>query len=369
MSGANRRVPLIAGAALAVLAAMWAGLLRMGWALPPLQPGWIANHGPLMISGFLGTLVSLERALALAAVNRSRLPYAAPALTALGGLALLVGLPEAIGSGLIALGSLGLVDIFIAILRRQPNWPHAAMGAGALLWLVGNMLWLVRRPIYEAVPWWVAFLVLTIAGERLELARVLLLRRAALLSLLGCLALVIAGLAVSLVALPIGIRLSGLGLLALGGWLLNFDLARRTVRQAGLTRFIALCLLPGYAWLAFAGLIWIVGAERFNAGPWYDAMLHAITLGFIFSMIFGHAPLILPAVTGRPLPYTPLFYSHVALLHAALLLRVVGDLAAQISLRQWGGLLNVIAILLFLGNTVWAMRRAASQRVAAPLPR
>ena len=361
MTGANRRLPLLAVAALALLAALWAGLVRLGWALPALQPAWIANHGPLMISGFVGTLVSLERAIALAAVARSRLPYLAPLLTALGALVIVLGLPEAVGRGLIAGGSLALVDIFIAINRRQPDWAHATMGMGAMMWLVGNLLWLLGQPIYQAVPWWLGFLVVTIAGERLELARVLLLRRAALFSFLACLALVSAGLVLSLAWPAIGIRLSGLGLLALGAWLLRFDLARRTVRQTGLTRFIALCLLPGYAWLAFAGLTWTIWAERFSAGPWYDAMLHAITLGFIFSMIFGHAPLILPAVTGRPLPYHPYFYSHLALLHAALLLRVAGDLSAQYSLRQWGGLLNGLAILLFLGNTIWAVRRGGGQ--------
>ena len=94
-------------------------------------------------------------------------------------------------------------------------------------------------------------------------------------------------------------------------------------------------------------------------------MLHAITLGFIFSMIFGHAPLILPAVTGRPLPYHSYFHSHVVLPHVALLLRVIGDLAAQCSLRQWGGMVNGFAILLFLGNTLWAIRRGATQDAQA----
>jgi len=357
-------LPLLLLAVLALLAGLWAGLIRLGWSLPPIQPAWVADHGPLMVSGFLGTLVSLERALALSAVVRSRLPYAAPLLTALGALVLLLGLPQAFGRGLMALGSLALVDIFIVINRRQPNWPHAVMGVGALLWFVGNLLWLVGQPIFRAVPWWLAFLVLTVAGERLELARVLLLRRAAWLSFLACAALVVAGLLLALAAPTAGIRLAVLGLLALGAWLLRFDLARRTVRQTGLTRYIALCLLPGYAWLALAGISWIIWADRFSAGPWYDAMLHAVTLGFIFSMIFGHAPLILPAVTGRALPYHPYFYSHVVLLHAALVLRVLGDLANQPALRQWGGMLTAIAILLFLGNTLWAVRPGGSARMS-----
>ena len=50
---------------LALLAALWAGLLRLGWRLPPLQPQLAGAHGPLMVVGFLGTLIALERAVAL----------------------------------------------------------------------------------------------------------------------------------------------------------------------------------------------------------------------------------------------------------------------------------------------------------------
>ena len=50
-------------------------------------------------------------------------------------------------------------------------------------------------------------------------------------------------------------RLVGAGFVALAAWLGAFDVARRTVRGAGLTRFIAVALLSGYAWLAVAGLL------------------------------------------------------------------------------------------------------------------
>jgi hypothetical protein len=66
---------------------------------------------------------------------------------------------------------------------------------------------------------------------------------------------------------------------------------------------------------------------------------------------FGHAPIILSAITEAPVMYQPAFYSHWALLHLSLILRVAGDVAGWFALRQLGGLLNVIAILLFLFNT------------------
>jgi hypothetical protein len=57
-------------------------------------------------------------------------------------------------------------------------------------------------------------------------------------------------------------------------------------------------LIAGYFWLAAGGLLWILFAQFFSTGPYYDAMLHAIFLGFVFSMIFADAPIILPTITG-----------------------------------------------------------------------
>ena len=94
------------------------------------------------------------------------------------------------------------------------------------------------------------------------------------------------------------------------------------------------------------------------AGPRYDALLHAIFLGFVFSIIFGHAPIILPAVLGVPLAYHPAVHLHLVLLHLSLLLRVGGDLAGWWAGRQWGGLLNAVVLLMFLGNTVRALQKA-----------
>jgi len=45
------------------------------------------------------------------------------------------------------------------------------------------------------------------------------------------------------------------------------------------------------------------------------------------------------------------------LLHASLLLRVVGDLVGWWPGRQWGGLLNALAVLLFLLTLAWGLWR------------
>jgi hypothetical protein len=232
------------------------------------------------------------------------------------------------------------------------------MALGALLWAAGSALWWGGWPVYQVAPWWSGFLVLTIAGERLELARILALRRAALASFLASAGLFLAGLLVSLFDLAAGVRISGAGLLALAAWLGRFDIARRTVRHRGLPRYIAVCLLAGYAWLALAGAGWLAAGGGFAAGPIYDFMLHSLLLGFVMSMIFGHAPIIVPALLGVSVPYSPVFYLPLGALHASLMARLLGDLAALPALRLWGGLLNVAAILSFVAAVALAVRRA-----------
>ena len=348
-----QRAPLMLLAALALLAGLWAGLLRLGWQLPPLSLALPANHGPLMISGFLGTLISLERAVALGQYQGGRRRYyLVPLLAGVGALCLFVTVPPAIPRGMMTLAALGLVLIFVIICRLQPTTDHLVMGLGALLWLVGNGLWLTARPLSQVVPWWVGFLVLTIAGERLELARVLLHKHSARRAFMLVGTIFITGLLLSLVRHDAGIRLAGLGLLGLGGWLWRFDIARRTIRHTGVTRFIAACLLPGYVWMMVGGVLWLSYGGQYGAGPVYDAMLHVIFVGFVFSMIFGHAPIIIPALLGVQLSFTPLFYLPLALLHLSLGLRVAGDLLFWPVMRRWGGLLNETAILLFLMLTV-----------------
>jgi hypothetical protein len=164
-------------------------------------------------------------------------------------------------------------------------------------------------------------------------------------------AVVLAGVAAATWWPVAGIRLMGVGLAGLTGWLLQHDVARRTVRQRGITRFMAVCLLGGYAWLgAGAAIAMVTGAA--SPGLVYDAMLHAVFVGFVISMVFAHAPVIFPAVLGLPMPFHRAFYLHVAVLHLSVILRVAGDLVDGLGRwRVWGGLLNAAALLLFALNT------------------
>jgi hypothetical protein len=99
------RVPVMALAMVALLTGVWAGLLRLGWQVPLLSTALPNAHGPLMVSGFLGTLIGLEGAVALG----HRWAYAGPLVTALGTVALVTDMPGHPGPIVMTLGSLGFV--------------------------------------------------------------------------------------------------------------------------------------------------------------------------------------------------------------------------------------------------------------------
>jgi hypothetical protein len=358
-SSSRLRYPAMALSIIALLAAIWAGLIRLGWRWPVLQPSLPLAHGPLMVAGFLGTLIAVERAVAL----KQRWTYLGPLSTALGSALLLAGYQGLAGPLLIGLGSLHLLVVFVVIVRRHAALYTLTMAGGAACWLVGNLLWLQGWPIYKFVLWWAGFLVLTIAGERLELGRLVGMTRRRELGFLGGALGFSAGLAITLVAQDPGTRMSGLGLLGMTAWLLRYDIARRTVRKAGLPRYAAISLLSGYFWLGLAGLLSLVyGAVA--AGPRYDAVLHSIFLGFVFSMIFAHAPIIFPAVLNLPVKFHPVFYVHLALLHLSLLMRIGGDFVGIYPARLWGGLLNGVALLIFIGVTAGVVVRSGIQKSA-----
>jgi hypothetical protein len=354
---------ILAASMLTLLAALWGGWVRMGLNIPAIQPQLSHTHGALMVAGFLGTLIALERAVA---IGRG-VVYLVPAVNGLGAMMMVLGLPARLGLPpvlpllLMGLGSLGLVLIFAYILRSHRQGYLVVMALGAAALLVANLLWITGWPIFRFVMWWAAFLVLTVAGERLELGRLKppgRLGESLFFTLTG---IYVGGLFLLLLLPDWGTRLTGLGLVGLALWLLRFDIAWRTMRRPGLPRFAAVCLLGGYVWLAAAGVLALIFG-MVGPGMSYDAVLHAIFLGFTFSMIFGHAPIIFPAILKRPVQFTPWFYLHLGLLHASMLVRFFAGITGNYDLRLWAGLFNGIALLLFVALTaysVFVMRPAA----------
>jgi hypothetical protein len=357
------RLPLVGLVAFAVLMGLWGALQRVGWGLPNVSMTLVGVHGPLMIGGVLGTLISLERAVALSAFTNSKRPwsYLVPAVCGAGGVLLVVSGASLPARLLLTVGSAGLVLVLAVMLRRQIALYTLLMTLGAVLWLIGNGLWLSGQPVYQVVHVWIGFLVLTIVSERLELSRVTRLPARSYQLFTLAVGIYIVGVILTVFDLNSGVRVAGLGEIALAAWLLGYDIARHTVRREGLTRFIAVCLLVGYVWLGVGGIMGIAFGAVYAGFP-YDALLHSILLGFVVSMIFGHAPIIFPALTGRAVHFSRFSYVYLFILHTSLILRLISDLNNWTTGRMWSGLINVLAILIFLATTVYSNFLRASSR-------
>lgn len=352
------RVPLLVCAIASLILGVAAGLLRMGWRVPLPSFELVMLHGPLMIAGFFGTVISLERAVALA----RRWAYLGPLAAGVGGVGLILGAPLFVGQWLLSVGSLVLLAASAWVFWRQRALFTFTLATGAGCWVIGNLLWLAGLSVSAIVPWWAGFLVLTIAGERLELSRFLPPSPGAKRVFAHILAVLLAGMTSATLTPRLGTLIFGAALLALALWLLRQDIARRTVKEQGLTRYIAVCLLTGYVWLALSGAIILVAGGLAQGGLAYDAAVHALMLGFVFSMVFGHAPIIFPAVARVSMPYHPVFYVPLALLHGSLALRLMGDLAANAEWRALGGAANAVALVAFLLNTLIAVIRGQRKR-------
>ncbi len=343
-------------AAALMLLGLNSGLLLMGVAMPIVNAPDL--HSTLLVFGFVGTLISLERAVAL----RAAWAYSAPVLLAAGSVLTLTAVPVVAGKAVIAVGLVMHALQYRAIWRRQPMTATAVQAAGAVTGIAAALAWCGGVPPNRLVPLLAVFLILTIAGERLELAR-LASPGARAERLLLILAVALSASALLTLTMPvIAVPVAGLLLLLMIAWLLRYDIVRGTIRQNGLPRFVAVCVYLGYGWLLIAGAGWLLGGAR-TEGTVYDATTHAIFLGFVITMIMAHAPLILPAVLQVNIPYHRALYVPVALLQAALLVRVVaGDAWELPGALQAGGIGAVAAILLFAATAVTVSLRERGEK-------
>ncbi len=356
------RYPILILGMLSLVIGTLAGISRLGTTVPQIALQQAGFHGVLMIPVFFGTVIGLERAVAIG----RRWAYIAPLLTALGGGALIGGAPPATSLIVITLGSILFLFASMYVLRLQAAAHSWILLAGAVALATGNTLVVSGYAAGEVVFWWIAFLLLTIAGERLELSRFVIqsANKRMGLALLSLVPLI--GALFDLSRTAVGTWIFALGMAGIGLWLLLYDVARRTVRMEGLTRFTAVCMLAAYFWLLISALLFI-GAETAWPGIGRDAPLHAFFLGFVFSMVIGHALIIFPAVTRLKIPYTALFYLPLLLLHLSVILRVAAGVTAQPELLKDGGIANAIALAAFILTLVVHIIRGQLGKAEQPV--
>ena len=313
---------------------MWTGLTRMGWDFRLLKLS--LDHGAIMVGGFLGTLISLEKVIPL----KKKFLFLIPAMSGTSVLVFYLGQRD-LSFILLILSATALSAVFLYYLIKEKNIIYVLMLAGSLFWLTGNLL-LITRSFYPlAFPWWLAFVLFVITSERVELMKFLPVSNKNKMLLIAFLCVYITGVLSSFHG--IGYIISGGALAAIALWLLRNDLIRISIHKSGLPKFVAVALLCGYSALLLTGVFLIALNNQALA---YDATVHTFFLGFAFSMIFAHGPIILPGVLGISVkPYHKILYLWLLLLHGSWLTRIAADIILNFELRKYSGIAAAISII------------------------
>lgn len=315
------------------------GWIRLGSPQIPIASAG-SNHGLLMVGSFLGTLISLERSM----VMSRRLWLLVPLITGASILPFLLGYSQA-GLLLLMAGAFGLSAIMHMQTLKHPKFHTVLLYAGSASWFVGNFLVWQGGLIAAGTTWWMGFLLYTIVGERLELSQFLPVPSWSKNALKSFLALFTLGLVVPFHSW--GNEIIGIASLLISVWLLYFDMAKVAAKKHAQFRYIGIGLRVGYFWLGLQGLV-LLGME--SHALYYDLMLHTFFLGFTFSMIWAHAPIIFPTIFGiRETPYHPVLWATWTLYQASLLGRIICSLLGEYELRKIFGVANGYLILVQFG--------------------
>ena len=128
----------------------------------------------------------------------------------------------------------------------------------------------------------------------------------------------------------------------------------KSIKAKGIHKYTATLLIFGYTWLLVCGGLLV---SQIQTTTMYDAIVHTFFLGFTFSMIFAHGPIIFPGVAGFPFkPFHQSLYVWGIILQISLVLRLMGDFLVLPGLRMAGGMINGMTILAFFVNLIILMK-------------
>lgn len=329
-----------------------AGFGRLGVSFPLSHA--VVNHGAVMVGGFLGTLITLEKVIPL----KKRAYLVVPVISGLSILPFIKGM-FITGTSLLVAASIGFVIIYLVYLSRQHALFLYIMLGGAVCWLIGNILLLHGRFFPAAFPWWMGFLLLTIVGERIELSKFLPVTDRTRGFLLGFLGLVVVGFIIPFH--QYGSYIAAVGMIGVAVWLMRYDMVSVSLRKTGLTRFIGYALMCGYCALLLEGVFLLTLP---NVAFSYDIIVHTFFLGFVFSMIFAHGPIILPGVLGLAVkPYHPFLYVPLVLLISSLLIRIVSGMGLlPYEFRTTSAWMTAAAMLFYFVTLITTLINARRKR-------
>ena len=343
--------------------------------------GLYALHSIIMVFGFLAAIIMTERVAGVRIIpgaQKLKAPVVMVPFVTLGVIVETIGYMWQVPT-LRFLGSLLLMAgcvAFIATLRflkrnSEAKFSFDFMILSVVSLLLAAMVSAFTIPVDDMgfIMLLLAFPVLFILGERIELTRIVAnpksnkgFRRALVISAVG----------IILFAVGSGERFTMLANMTflIGSVLLlvvflsvliveNHNLRLLLKSPRPLQRYVSRHVRVAYGW-AVIGMVLAVGYSLSGFElDLYDPFIHSLTLGFIGTMMLAHGPVILPGVLKRKFNEEKLTMLPLAVLTLSVVLRVGGDLFMLVSYSAavrltvgFSGWLVLAAVLLFLSSIV-----------------
>ena len=141
--------------------------------------------------------------------------------------------------------------------------------------------------------------------------------------------------------------------------------AQRPAKIEGVHRSFPFFVRSAYAWLLIAAGLWTLAAWADHSGGIWGAARHALTVGFISTMVFAIGQRVLPAFGGMRVLYSPrLMFASLFALACGCALRVASEIPAyegysQVAWRllPYSAAIELLAVTLFAANLLLTFTR------------
>lgn len=343
---------------LASITGIWRIALTRGFVLPAI-PEWWPPHGHLMVGGFLAGVILFERIIALQISWLAWVPY----VYVISAIFLHTGSNIVRGIHVVALAG-WVLHRWLAY-QAFGKYEKPLVESVAFMTLSSALIYpggLMASPTVALAA--LSFPIATILVERLEMS--LNFRKFGARLTLWALILWSALWGLNSWLNVLQLPWMGIATLFLAIGCIRFDMTlwtKRAVHQ--LHSFLRRTLMVGYVWfLLFA--ISMIGSSHLSGAVTKDVMFHLAGLGFIFTMILAHAPLILPAAIGK-LPPSSAPVIPFVIFQICTVIRLVADILVEKSVSLWvwsgwiTGVLHLATLMIYMALVIRSLESATKQ--------
>ena len=149
-----------------------------------------------------------------------------------------------------------------------------------------------------------------------------------------------------------------------------FERPRKPAKTLGVSPSFPAFVRGAYVWLLIAAALGVYAAQADAHGGIWGASRHALTVGFLSTMVFAIGQRVLPAFCGMRLLYSKgLMWASLAILNLGCLLRVASEVPAyEANLRAAWRILPVSAVTELTAVTLFALNLGITLILPPPNP-